>query len=116
MDHETPEDLTGDAVPHLKAEEVTVRESQVGRLEAARADVDGSQIGSMASDRAQVSDSKVGFMVARELQSDETEAGIVIAFSQRGTVNAQVDARSVVVAAGVIGLVLFVLGRIFRRN
>lgn len=116
MDHESPDEVTGDAVPHLETEEVTVRDSQVGRLEAARADVDRSQIGSLASDRAQVSESKVGFMVARELQADETEAGIVIAFSQRGTINAQVDARTVVAAAGVVGLVLFVLGRIFRRS
>jgi hypothetical protein len=115
MDHESSDDVTGDAVPHLAADEVTVRESQVGRLEAARADVNRSQVGSLASDRAQVSESRVGFMVARELQSDETEAGIVIAFSQRGTINTQVDARTVIAAAGVVGLVLFVLGRIFRR-
>jgi preprotein translocase subunit Sec61beta len=55
-------------------------------------------------------------MVARELQADETEAGIVIAFSNRGTINTQVDARSVVAAAGVAGLVLFILTRIFRRG
>ncbi len=115
MDSESPDEVTGEAIPHLDAAEVTVRECQIGRLESARADVDRSQVGSLASDRARVSESKVGFVIARELQADETEAGIVIAFSQQGSMSTAVDGRTIVAAAGVFGLVLFVLGRLFRR-
>ena len=115
MDQPPSNDVTGDAVPNFKAEEVAVRESQIGRLEAARADVDRSHVGSLASDRAQVSESKIGFVIARDLQADETEAGIVIAFSQQGTINTAVDGRTIVAAAGVAGIVLFALGRLFRR-
>ncbi|MDJ0959079.1 MAG: hypothetical protein QNJ88_00375 [Acidimicrobiia bacterium] len=115
MDDEANDEVAGEAIPHLTGTEMTVRESQIGRLEAARVDVDRSQVGSLASDRAQVSESKVGFVIARDLQADETEAGIIIAFSQQGTINTAVDGRIVVAAAGVIGVVVFFLSRIFRR-
>jgi len=116
VEHETPDDATGEAIPHLKGDAMTVRSSQIGRLEAERVDVAESQVGSLAADRAEVSGSKVGFAVARELHTTNTETGIVIAFSTNGQINTQIEGRSVVLAAAAFAAVLFVLGRVFRRG
>ena len=110
------DDITNETLPELRGGDMNVRQSQIGRLEGRHVEVEDSQVGSLQAEVARVNESKAGFILARDLSAENTEAGFVIAFRADGAIRAQMDAQSIVLAAGAFAVVLFLLGRLFRRS
>ncbi len=111
-----PDDITAESRPQLSSDQATVNKSQIGRLQARHVELNRSQAGMTLADNVHASHSSLGFVVARNLDAADVEAGAVVAFNVKGTVNAQVDARSIVAGAAVFAIVLAVLGRLLRRS